>query len=309
MRKRNDATPVDDVQAYTKIFPYLMKRKCDSLVYLNYSFNFTNAVKFLKTYNKDNNKKIRIFELFLAAAARTIARRPKLNRFIANYEAWQRNQLSFNFVVKEDYSDESPEHNAVVIVDRDATLDEISKASQKEIDEARIPGKDNETDLLINKYLKLPKKLIAGVVRFFLYLDRKGKLPKAIRDLDGLHVSAFVANLGSISLEAPPLHHLYEWGTTSLFVTMGKMSRKRIYDENDEVYYEDTLDCGFTIDERIADGFYTIKSLKLLQEILNNPEQLLEKPTDLSYIPKDHKEYKQYRKRLKKEAKLNKKVS
>ena len=39
------------------------------------------------------------------------------------------------------------------------------------------------------------------------------------------------------------------------------------------------MDLGLTIDERIADGYYYSKTVRLLKKLLENP-QLLEKPLD-----------------------------
>ena len=39
----------------------------------------------------------------------------------------------------------------------------------------------------------------------------------------------------------------------------------------------DVVDFGATLDERIADGFYFAKSLRLLKHVFENPE-LLDKP-------------------------------
>ena len=40
---------------------------------------------------------------------------------------------------------------------------------------------------------------------------------------------------------------------------------------------KETLDLGLTLDERLADGYYYSKSVKLLKHLLDNP-QLLERP-------------------------------
>ena len=39
----------------------------------------------------------------------------------------------------------------------------------------------------------------------------------------------------------------------------------------------DSVDLGITVDERLADGYYYSKSIRLLKKLLENPE-LLEKP-------------------------------
>ncbi|MFR0788389.1 MAG: hypothetical protein ACLSHM_09350 [Vescimonas sp.] len=40
---------------------------------------------------------------------------------------------------------------------------------------------------------------------------------------------------------------------------------------------QETLDLGLTIDERLADGYYYSKSIRLLKYLLEHPEEL-EKP-------------------------------
>ena len=39
----------------------------------------------------------------------------------------------------------------------------------------------------------------------------------------------------------------------------------------------DSIDLGLTVDERIADGYYFSRSVKLLRELIEHPE-LLERP-------------------------------
>ncbi|MDO5122745.1 MAG: hypothetical protein Q4D46_11755, partial [Erysipelotrichaceae bacterium] len=47
--------------------------------------------------------------------------------------------------------------------------------------------------------------------------------------------------------------------------------------ENEQVVFKDGVELGFTIDERIADGYYFSKSIKMMQLFLEEPE-LLERP-------------------------------
>ena len=41
----------------------------------------------------------------------------------------------------------------------------------------------------------------------------------------------------------------------------------------------ESVDLGLTIDERLADGYYYSKTVRLLKKLLENP-QLLERPLD-----------------------------
>jgi hypothetical protein len=222
-----------------------------------------------------------------------------------NYETWQRNELSLNFVVKEDYTDDAPEHSAILYFEPEMIFTEMATIINKTIEDSRSGGEDNDTDAAIEFFLHFPKWLLRFIVSIIRILDRKGIAPKALRDADGLHCSAFVANLGSINLMSSPHHHLYEWGTTSLFITMGMLRRRRITNEKGERSFIDTMDIGVTLDERIADGFYFIKSIQVLQDYLNEPEKLMERPKLPPPTP-TLKEVKRKKKALKKAQKLKK---
>jgi pyruvate/2-oxoglutarate dehydrogenase complex dihydrolipoamide acyltransferase (E2) component len=55
------------------------------------------------------------------------------------------------------------------------------------------------------------------------------------------------------------------------------MKKRPFYDEEGNVTMRSSVDLGLTIDERIADGYYYAKTLRLLKKLLENP-QLLEFP-------------------------------
>lgn len=58
---------------------------------------------------------------------------------------------------------------------------------------------------------------------------------------------------------------------------MGEKHLHPFYDENGNITMKNALELGLTIDERIADGTYFAKSIRLLRKLLQNPE-LLELP-------------------------------
>lgn len=277
MKKRNDATLVTDVSGIMKIFPYIMKRRNDSLVYHRVMADMSNAIRFVRNYNRDkkDEEKMRAFDLIIAALGKLMVVRPKLNRFIANCETWQRNNISFTFVVKEALTMDAPEHTITLNIEPEMNLNNIIKKTTELINVAKMAGFDEGSTKIINRYMKLPKFLIKFAVSFFSFLDKHGCLPVGIREFDGLHVSAMLANLGSIRLLNAPLHHLYEWGTTSMFLTVGSLYKGKLPNNREQI--TDIIEFGFTIDERIADGFYTIQCLNLFQKLLKNPELLLEK--------------------------------
>ena len=76
--------------------------------------------------------------------------------------------------------------------------------------------------------------------------------------------TVLLSNLGSIKCRSA-YHHLNEYGTNSIVITIGT-----IYEEDGRY----KVDIGATLDERIADGFYFAKSLKLVEYISSHPELL-----------------------------------
>ena len=82
-----------------------------------------------------------------------------------------------------------------------------------------------------------------------------------------------LTNLGSIKLHSG-YHHLTNWGTNSVFVAIGEKKLRPFYDEQGNVTMKDSIDLGLTIDERLADGYYYSKTVRLLRKLLENPELL-----------------------------------
>jgi len=85
-----------------------------------------------------------------------------------------------------------------------------------------------------------------------------------------------LSNLGSLKLHSG-YHHLTNWGTTSVFCAIGEAKKRPFFDEDGTVHMLESVDIGLTIDERLADGYYYSKTIRLLKKLLENPE-LLDKP-------------------------------
>ena len=67
------------------------------------------------------------------------------------------------------------------------------------------------------------------------------------------------------------------WGTNSVFCVIGMKKKRPFYDDEGNVAMKESVNISLTIDERIADGYYYAKTIRLLKTLLENPE-LLEKP-------------------------------
>jgi hypothetical protein len=115
------------------------------------------------------------------------------------------------------------------------------------------------------------------VVWMLLTLDKVGLMPKLIFKASPWHSSIFLTNIGSLGIESI-YHHLYEFGTCSIFTAMGKKSRRHNINHQGEVTSYKSILLKFVLDERICDGFYNASSMRMLNKILSNPSQLLVPP-------------------------------
>ena len=114
------------------------------------------------------------------------------------------------------------------------------------------------------------------MVKTTLWLDKHGWAPEFLIGTDPNHASVFFSNLGSIGLPGG-YHHLVNWGTNSCFIVVGKKYMKAEYDKDGNADVHEVIPLGITLDERIADGYYYAKTIRLLKTLLENPE-LLELP-------------------------------
>ena len=109
-------------------------------------------------------------------------------------------------------------------------------------------------------------------------LDIHGWIPASIIETDPYYTTCVISNLGSIKLNCG-YHHLTNWGTCSVFCIIGEKSKRPVYHEDGTIEMREMLDLGLTIDERLADGYYYSKTIRLLKKLLENPE-LLETPAN-----------------------------
>ena len=123
---------------------------------------------------------------------------------------------------------------------------------------------------------KLPRFILRFIMWILHKLDFYGRVPDFLIKEDPNYATVFISNLGSIGLKAG-YHHLCNWGTNSIFVVLGEKKLTPVYDNEGNMEMKETMDIGLTLDERIADGYYYSKTVKLVKYLLHNPE-LLETP-------------------------------
>lgn len=131
---------------------------------------------------------------------------------------------------------------------------------------------DNTTDIL-DTMAKAPQWLRQLIMNILRSLDAHGRMPKALATEDPYNSTVFISNLGSIKLNAG-YHHLTNWGTNSVFVVVGEKHMQPFFSEDGSYAVKPALNLGITLDERIGDGYYFSKTIRLLKKLLSEPELL-----------------------------------
>ncbi len=266
--KRKDAVMVRDPDPFHSIIPYIMPKRTEAEVSSRLEFDITKLMAFIREHNEKEGSEYKLFHCICTAVARMIYHRPKLNIFISGRRYWMRKDITLSFVAKQRFEDEAVETLLTLKIDKDMNLDSISRIIIGDVNKARSSG-SNSLDKTMEFVGNLPRFVLEILFWVLAKLEYHGIFPESLKAGDPNYTTCLLANLGSIRADSC-YHHLSNYGTNSLMVTIGTI-------KHDDTTGKDTLDVTATLDERIADGFYFAKSLRLVRYLFDNPEKLMEK--------------------------------
>ena len=270
---RSDGKKIKKLTPIFKIMPCVMLDRADSQVY----FKQDIALKYLDEYiDRKAKEGIRLsyMNIIYAAIVRIIGERPRLNRFAMNGALYQRNKIYVSLVIKKSLTDDGVETPLKLKFNGDENIFEIKEKLDATIEKNKDVKAANKTDKLVSILSAIPSGLIRAIVKFLMFLDKHGVMPKKIIEASPFHTSVFLTNVGSLGIDSI-YHHIYNFGTTSMFFSMGKKKKSYIY-EDEEFKEEKCITLAFVGDERICDGYYYASSFKLLLKYLKKPELLEE---------------------------------
>ena len=272
---RRDGRWVREVTGLQCVMANLMPNRTDSEVCLSDKFDVTELVKYLDAKNASHpDFKTTLFHCILVAVAKMIRERPFLNRFIQGRRTYERDEITLSFVAKRRFADGADEALMVLTAKDEDTLDTVSQRIVGDIRETRkSEHSTGGVDAAVDAFAKIPRLLLKFAIRVIRWLDFWGLVPRALTDGDPNYTTVLLSNLGSIKCPAV-YHHLNNYGTNSIMVTIGTLHKEELIMEDGTKQVRDVVDFCATLDERIADGFYFARSLKLIRYIFAHPEML-----------------------------------
>lgn len=208
-------------------------------------------VSFLK------ERKLRFFPYVLFACLMTVKKHKVMRRFVIGHRIYDHKRLWISTVIKKDKSDESSSHFVKFEIKETMNAGDIQSRLDDQIDQTKS-NKLHSSDRLITGLSLIPGFLFSIGIKIAAWLDRMDLLPNAIIQSDPLHTSLIIANLGSIQGQSVA-HHLFNWGTCSLVITIGEFDT------------QGKVDFTFSIDERIGEGLAFFRAIETFKKVLEDP--------------------------------------
>ncbi|MDD3477889.1 MAG: hypothetical protein PHP32_03355 [Candidatus Izemoplasmatales bacterium] len=277
---RSDGKRIKTIDPLMKIVPHIMPERNDSMVMSKYEIHCQPLDEYIFKKRKENNLRFTYMHILIAAMVRTLAMRPKINRFIMNGRVFKRNDITISFIVKKRLVDTSEEETIKMKFKGTEDIFQIKEMIDEQISKNTGETHGNDADALAKLLTMVPNFLIKLMVGFLKFLDKHGMLPKSIVELSPFHTSIFLTNLRSIKMNYA-YHHIYNFGTTSIFVSMGKEKYDPIVIDPDQNQLGaiKVMDAGIVIDERICDGLYYGNTVREFMKLMVYPE-LMETPLE-----------------------------
>ena len=269
---RKDGVRLKHAEPMYTVAAHIMDRRVDAMNMITLDIPLDPIQKYINDKRKQGVR-LSHMSIFLAAFTQTVAEFPQLNRFVVNSRIYARNEIAVGMVVLKS-GETSDGTMSKMYFKPDNTVFEVNDIINEYVEANRNTPEDNGTEKMIKVLLSIPGLLRVGV-KIFKFLDKHNILPKKIIDISPFHNTMVISNLASIRTNHI-YHHIYDFGTTSLLITIGN-SREVAKRKGGEIVFEKCMPLGVVMDERICSGSYFAIAFRRMKQLLSNPE-LLEVP-------------------------------
>ena len=278
---RKDGWRLRHTQSVFAVMPHIMKKRSDAQVFFDEVIEIDELEKYVRRIRREHDMPyFSMYHVFIAATMRMFVMRPRLNRFVMNGKTFARNRLTSSMTVKREMSQNGLEATIKPRFEKTDTIFDVYRRVDEAMEnEVRNEKGENSTDVAARILNTLPAWLIRAFVNFIIFMDHRGWMNNFINQVSPFHTSFYITDVGSIGID-PIYHHLYDFGTTSVFVALGKKQRIPVVELDGTVTVKRVVRVKFVLDERICDGQYYAESFRIFRRILKKPEMLETPPTE-----------------------------
>lgn len=270
---RRDARKVRSLPPMQYVAVSVMHKRNDAQNLFTSSVDYAAIEDYVRQKRENGMPGFGFMHLLIAAYVRVVSSKPAINRYIAGFNIFSRDDIILSMMVKKEMKLNAQETSVKVFFSPSDTAEDVYRKMEAEIEKARQMGDSTPLDNVARVINHLPKLILRWFVAFMQFLDFFGIMPKVIETASPFHSSIYVSNLGSLGI--PPIyHHLYNFGNTPVFITFGTKRRELALKSDGTVYQKTMIDYTVVTDERITDGHYLATAFKSMERLLHNPQKL-----------------------------------
>ncbi len=270
---RPDGKRVKNEDPMYYLIPYFLRKRYDAMNMITLDIPETPMRTYMNAKRREG-KSISHLALILTAYLHTVKKYPALNRFVVGRKIYEHNDITVSMVALKPGTD--LDTMSKIALDPEDDVFDVQEKITSYIDQNRQLGEANGLDQIMNILVRMNflLSIFIGLVRF---LDRIGLLPKFLINVSPFHASLLISNLASIRSNAI-FHHVYDFGSTSIALTMGTQKEEPKRGPGGAVGFERCIPMGVVMDERICNGLYFSQAFSRFRSYLADPVKLEGKP-------------------------------
>lgn len=275
-QKRKGARYLKTLTPIERIMPHVMPKRSDSQVFFTDDIDCTAIDQYIHE-KREQGIDMTYLDVFVASAVRLYAKRPALNRFVMGGRIFANEKIWVSMALKKSLRDNEPSTTIKIPFTGHETIFEVKAKFDEQIHANKETGSSNGTDKLAKALTSIPNWVMRWAFALIRFLDRSSLLPEAITDLSPFHGGLFITYLKSLGIPGI-YHHIYDLGTIGQFIAVGKERMAPVVDQKTgDIVARKIMTMMVVADERICDGLYYARSMRLFRRILENPWGLEER--------------------------------
>lgn len=270
---RHDGRKIRTLPPMQYVAVSIMHKRNDAQNLFKSSIDYAYIDEYIRKKREEGLTGFGFMHVIVAAYVRMVSQKPALNRYIAGWKIFSRNEIILSMMIKKEMKVNAQESAIKVRFKPTDTAEDVYKRMEEAISVARQEGDSNVFDNVARVISYLPSILLRWFIAFMQLLDYFGIMPKIVEEASPFHASVFISNLGSLGI--PPIyHHLYNFGNVPVFITFGTKRRELQLNADGTTSPRTMIDYTVVTDERTTDGHYLATALKGLEKLFRNPEKL-----------------------------------
>lgn len=278
---RKDGRLLRSCDPMMMVAPFIMSTRSESQNLFQDALPTGDLDSFIHHKRENGYPGLGILHVLIAAYVRTVSQTPGINRFLSGMRIYARNDIQVIMAIKKKLSVNDPETMVKFHFAPDSTLEDVYDQCTKKINEYKNSSDEESSfDNLARILSFMPRFILSLVVKFLIFLDYFGLLPKFLTDLSPFHGSLVITSIASLGV--PNIyHHLYNFGNVPMFIAFSTNRRQNELEKDGGIKKVRYLDYTITIDDRICDGHYYSVALRELRKCLKNPHLLENPPAEI----------------------------